>query len=187
MMKRFVGQVGVIVVLGCGLAGCMGGGSQQNAAGSATNSSVFSGWFSAPKTEQAPTTAVAEDPDVPCPKVELREGGATLREGKGADVRVQFSIRDVARECSFGKNGAIVMKIGVEGIAAIGTAGKPGAVSAPLVITATKNYKVIATKTVTVKTTIPADENQAQFRLIDQGFTLPAGSDDADVTIGFKG
>jgi len=38
-----------------------------------------------------------------------------------------------------------------------------------------------------VKTTIPADENQAQFRLIDQGFTLPAGSDDADVTIGFKG
>jgi hypothetical protein len=26
-----------------------------------------------------------------------------------------------------------------------------------------------------------------QFRVIDQGFTLPAGSDDADVTIGFKG
>ncbi len=187
MMKRSVGQLGIVVVLGWGLAACMGGGSQQGAAGSSTSSSVFSGWFSAPKPAPAPQAAAVEEPDVPCPKVEVREGGSTLREGKGADVRVQFSIRDVARECSAGKNGTTVMKIGVEGIAAIGTAGKPGAVSAPITITATKGDKVVASKTVTLKTTVPADENQAQFRLIEPNFILPAGAEEADITVGFKG
>ena len=181
-------SLSLIVVLSLGLAGCMSSGGSQNSAGTSGGSSLFSNWFAAQKTEPVPqAVAIAPEPDVPCPKVDIREGGSTLRQGKGSDVSVQFSLRDVARECSAGKNGAIVMKIGVEGIAVIGTAGKPGAVSAPLIITASKGDKVIATKTITLKTTIPAEENQAQFRMIDQGFTLPAGSDDADVTIGFKG
>lgn len=175
-------------LLSLGLAGCMSSGGSQSPSGTAGGSSLFSNWFAAQKTEPAPqVTAAAPEPEVPCPKVEISEGGSTLRQGKGSDVSFQFSLRDVARECSAGKNGAIVMKIGVEGIAVIGKAGKPGGVSAPLVVTATKNDKVVATKTFTLKTTIPADENQTQFRFIDQGFTLPAGSDDADVTIGFKG
>jgi hypothetical protein len=172
---------GLAALLSLGLAGCMSSGGTQSPSGTSGELSLFSKWFAAQKTEPAPQA------DVPCPKVEIREGGATLRQGKGSDVSVQFSLRDVARECSAGKNGAIVMKIGVEGIAVIGKAGKPGGVSAPLIVTATKNDKVIATKTITLKTTIPSDENQTQFRLIDQGFTVPAGSEDADVTIGFKG
>lgn len=179
---------GLAALLSLGLAGCMSSGGTQSPSGNSGGSSLFSKWFAAQKTEPAPqAAAAAPEPDVPCPKVEIREGGATLRQGKGSDVSVQFSLRDVARECSAGKNGAIVMKIGVEGIAVIGKAGKPGGVSAPLIVTATKNDKVIATKTITLKTTIPSDENQTQFRLIDQGFTIPAGSEDADVTIGFKG
>ena len=173
---------GLAALLSLGLAGCMSSGGTQSPSGTSGGSSLFSNWFAAQKA-----AAAAPEPDVPCPKVEIREGGATLRQGKGSDVSVQFSLRDVARECSAGKNGAIVMKIGVEGIAVIGKAGKPGGVSAPLIVTATKNDKVIATKTITLKTTIPSDENQTQFRLIDQGFTVPAGSEDADVTIGFKG
>lgn len=170
------------------LAGCMSSGGSQNASGPSGGTSLFSNWFAAQKTEPAPqAAAAAPEPEIPCPKVEIREGGATLRQGKGSDVSVQFSLRDVARECSAGKNGAITMKIGVEGIAVIGNAGKPGVVSAPLIMTATKNEKVIATKTLTIKATISADENQTQFRVIDQGFVLPAGADDADVTIGFKG
>jgi len=181
-------SLGLIAALSLGLAGCMSSGGSQSPASTSGGSSLFSNWFAAQKTEPAPqAAAAAPEPDVPCPKVDIREGGSTLRQGKGSDVTVQFSLRDVVRECSAGKNGAIVMKIGVEGIAVIGTAGKPGAVSAPLIITATKGEKVVATKTITLKTTIPADENQAQFRSIDQGFTLPAGSDDASVTIGFKG
>ncbi|MEI6572653.1 MAG: hypothetical protein WCO61_03810 [Alphaproteobacteria bacterium] len=180
-------SLSLIAALSLGLAGCMSSGGSQSPAG-AGGSSLFSNWFAAQKTEPAQqAVAEAAESDVPCPKVDIREGGSTLRQGKGSDVTVQFSLRDVVRECSAGKNGAIVMKIGVEGIAVIGTAGKPGGVSAPLIITATKGEKVVSSKTITLKTTIPADENQAQFRMIDQGFTLPAGSDDADVTIGFKG
>ena len=181
-------SLGVVALVSLGLTGCMSSGGSQSPSGTSGGSSLFSNWFTAQKTEPVPLVAeAAPEPDVPCPKIEIREGGATLRQGKGSDVSVQFSLREVVRECSTGKNGAIVMKVGVEGIAVIGKAGKPGGVSAPLIITATKNEKVIATKTITLKTTIPADENQTQFRFIDQGFTLPAGSEDADVTIGFKG
>ena len=186
-------KISMIAALSLVLAGCMTSGTPQNAgssssAPSSSAPSLFSNWFAAQKTEPAPqTTTAAAEPNIACPKVDLREGGSTLRQGKGSDVSVQFSLRDVARECSAGKNGAINMKIGVEGIAIIGTAGKPGAVSAPLTITATKGEKVVATKVMTIKTTIPADENQAQFRAIEPAFTLPAGSDDAEVTVGFKG
>ncbi len=188
MSFKLTPSFGLIAALSVSLAGCMSSGGSQSPAGSSTGSSLFSNWFATQKTEPAPqAVAVAPEPDVPCPKIDIREGGSTLRQGKGSDVSVQFSLRDVARECSAGKNGAIVMKIGVEGIAVIGTAGKRGSVSAPMVITATKGDKVVATKTITLKTTIPADENQALFRVIDEGFTLPAGSDEAEVTIGFKG
>lgn len=188
MSFKLTPSFGLIAALSVSLAGCMSSGGSPSPAGSSTGSSLFSNWFAMQKAEPAPqAVAVAPEPDIPCPKVDIREGGSTLRQGKGSDVSVQFSLRDVARECSAGKNGAIVMKIGVEGIAVIGTAGKRGSVSAPLIITATKGDKVVATKTITLKTTIPADENQAQFRVIDEGFTLPAGSDEAEVTVGFKG
>ena len=188
MPLKLTQSLSLVAALSLGLAGCMSTGGSQSPASTSGGSSLFSNWFAAQKTEPAPqAVAAAPEPDVPCPKIDIRDGGSTLRQGKGNDVTVQFSLRDVARECSAGKNGAIVMKIGVEGIAVIGTAGKPGTVSAQLIITATKGDKVLATKTITLKTAIPADENQAQFRIIDQGFTLPAGSDDADVTVGFKG
>jgi len=168
------------------LAGCS---STSTTQGASPTGSMFSGWFgqgatptaAAPATPEA-TPAVVED----CPAVEIREGGGVLRQAVDKAVRVQFTIRDVARECVKDGDG-LIMKIGVEGLAVIGTAGKPGPVSAPLTITATRADKPLFTRPVTIKTTIPADEGQALFRVIEDGIKIPAGKGDVSITIGFKG
>jgi len=166
----------------------MGGGAAPT--GSAPQPGLFSGLFgqsAAPAPAATPATATAEAPvDVECPKVEIREGGANFRQSADKAVRVQFSIRNVARECSL-EGETLVMKIGVEGIAVIGSAGKPGPVSAPLTITATRGDKTLVNRAATVKTIIPADDEQALFRLVEDGIKIPLGKGELSVTVGFKG
>ena len=81
----------------------------------------------------------------------------------------------------------MVFKVGIEGLALIGAAGKPGPASAPLTITVTRGDKVVATRAATAKVIIPADEEQAQFRMIEDGIKVPPGVGDLAVTVGFKG
>jgi hypothetical protein len=162
------------------LAGCSSTNATQ---GASPTGSMFSGWFGQGATPAAATPAPpATTPAV----VEDREGGGVLRQAVDKAVRVQFTIRDVARECAKDGDG-LIMKIGVEGLAVIGTAGKPGPVSASLVITGARADKPLFTRPVTVKTTIPADEGQALFRVIEEGIKIPAGKGDVSITIGFKG
>jgi hypothetical protein len=170
------------------LSGCMGGGAPS--AGSTPQPGLFAGLFG-PSTSvtpvATPTTATAEAPvDVECPKVEIRDGGANVRQSADKAVRVQFSIRNVARECSV-QGESLMMKIGIEGIALIGSAGKPGPVSAPLTITAIRGDKTLVNRTALVKTVIPADDEQALFRLIEDGIKIPLGKGELSVTVGFKG
>ena len=180
---RLFGQVTLLSAL---LAGCASTSSSPSTPAAPSGLAMVKSWFTPPPPPPSATTPVAVDDDIPCPRVEMSEGGSTLREGTGSDVKLQFSIRDIARECSAGKNGTTNMKIGIEGVAVIGKAGKPGPASASIIITAMKNDKVIATKVITAKVTIAADDNQALFRVIEPSFTLPAGAQDAELTAGFK-
>ena len=167
------------------LTACMGGGFPQGQTPS--GGGMFSGLFGATPAP-APVAAVAPAPvaEVDCPQVEIREGGANLRQGDPKAVKTQFTIKNVAREC-VAAGDSVVFKVGIEGLALIGTAGKPGPASAPVTITITRGNKIVATRATTAKVIIPADEGQAQFRIIEDGIKVPPGVGDLAVTVGFKG
>jgi len=75
--------------------------------------------------------ASAEDLD--CPAVAVVEGGASARVGGPAsqDVRYQFDISDLSRECD-PQGAQFALKVGVAGNLLIGPAGSPGAYSTTL-------------------------------------------------------
>jgi len=71
--------------------------------------------------------------DLDCPDVGVAEGGASARVGGATsqEVRYQFSIGDVARECDPQGN-QFALKVGVAGRLLIGPAGSPGAYTTTL-------------------------------------------------------
>ena len=180
-----VRAVCVVLPVSLALTACMGGGASQGQ--SPSGSGMFSGLFGAAPAP-APVVAAAPAPvaEVECPQVEIREGGANLRQGDAKAVKTQFTIKNVARECAAAGD-SVVFKVGIEGLALIGTAGKPGPASAPVTITVTRGNKIVATRATTAKVIIPADEEQAQFRIIEDGIKVPPGIGDLAVTVGFKG
>jgi hypothetical protein len=178
---------GLVLPMAAMLAGCMGGGAATNPTPS--GGGMFSGWFGASQPAPAapqPVVAAVPTPEPECPPIEIRDGGTNFRQGDAKAVKVQFSIKNVARECATAGD-SVVLKVGIEGLAIIGTAGKPGPASAPITIVVTRGDKTVATRAVTAKVMIPADEEQAQFRLIEDGIKVPPGLGDAAVTVGFKG
>ena len=174
----------ILTPLSIGLSACMGGGAAPT--DSSSHTGMFSGFFG---QSAAPAPASAQEPapvEMECPKVDIREGGTNYRQSAEKAVKVQFTIRNVARECTT-VGGSMVMKVGIEGIALLGAAGKPGPASAPLTILVTRGDKTIATRLTAAKTIIPADEEQALFRLIEDGIKIPNGQGEVTVSVGFKG
>ena len=174
----------VVIPASLFLTGCMGGGASQGQ--NSSGNSMFSGLFGPPSTPAPVTAAPPPVAEVECPQVEIREGGANLRQGDPKSVKIQFTIKNVAREC-VAAGDSVVFKVGIEGLALIGAAGKPGPASAPLTITVTRGGKTVATRAAVAKVTIPADEDQALFRIIEDGIKVPPGVGDLAVTVGFKG
>lgn len=175
-----------LMPLSLGLSGCMGGGVAPT--DSTSKPGMFAGLFGeSAKPAPAPVVAQAAAPAVlECPKVDIREGGTNYRESSDKEVKVQFTIRNVARECSMA-GGSTVMKIGIEGVAILGAAGKAGPASAPLTILVTRGDKTIVTRASMAKVIIPADDEQALFRVIEDGIKIPPGQGELMVSIGFKG
>ena len=175
-----------LMPLSLGLSACMGGGAAPT--GSTSQPGMFSGLFGqAAKPAPEPVAIEAAAPvEMECPKVDIREGGTNYRQSADKAVKVQFTIRNVARECAT-VGDSTVMKIGIEGIALLGAAGKPGPTSAPLTILVTRGDKTIVTRASSAKANIPADEEQSLFRVIEDGIKIPPGQGDVTVSVGFKG
>lgn len=125
-----------------------------------------------------------EEKKLECPEVAIRDGGAVLRNGKGAAVSSQMTIRTVVRECTEDGEGLLV-KVGIEGVALIGTAGKPGAVSGPITITVDRDGKALSTRATSAKATIDA-EGHSIFSLVEEGIKVPAGDGETVIHVGFK-
>jgi hypothetical protein len=121
---------------------------------------------------------------IECPQALIRDGGAAIRNGKGPAVSSQLTIRTVVRECAEDGDGLIV-KVGVEGVAVIGTAGKPGTVSGPITITVDRDGKTLSTRATRASATIGAD-GQALFAFVEEGIKIPAGDGETLINVGFK-
>jgi len=174
----------VIIPASLFLTACMGGGASQGQTSSGNG--MFSGLFGPPSTP-APAAAPAPSPvaEVECPQVDIREGGTHLRQGDPQSVKIQFTIKNVARECGTAGD-SVILKVGIEGLALIGTAGKPGPASAPITIIVTRGTKTVATRATVAKVIIPADEDQVLFRIIEDDIKVPPGVGELAVTVGFK-
>ncbi|HEY8578709.1 MAG TPA: hypothetical protein VIL72_02400 [Beijerinckiaceae bacterium] len=179
---------------GLALAGCAG----------ATES--FGGLFgsSAPapaQTAAAPTAGVTatgeaiRPEDLPCPYVDIRDGGAAHRVyagGQGsANVRYQFSMGDVVRTCRV-EGGQLLLKVGVEGKVLLGPAGSPSSFTVPIAIAVRREAGnvFVTQRKYNVAASIPAGSAQTAFAMVSEEIAVPFVSpkpiDDYQIFIGFE-
>ena len=130
-----------------------------------------------------------------CPQIEVLDGTASIRVYNGTDqsndnVRYQYSMGDVARECSrAGKE--IVIKVGVEGRVLLGPAGAPGTFSIPVRIAVRResDQKPAVAKLYQVAATVAPGQTQGDFTLLSEPLTVPLLQTNADedytILVGF--
>jgi hypothetical protein len=150
-------------------------------------SNPFAGLWSGPADEAAPTViSGAADADEFCPVVDIIEGGAALRLGgmESNSVRHQLTINQTARQCTANPGGGYTLRVGVQGLALLGPAGRPGRFDAPVRVRVTRGDTVIFDRTQQVSVTVPAGETQAQFVHVEQGIVVPPSPDDAKIAVG---
>jgi hypothetical protein len=179
---------------GCGfLAGCGAGGtpgfeapsqSGSYSLASLGNLVAFNKLF--PGSAPLPQTT---DVQIDCPTIEVQDGTASVRTYTGeqgnANVRYQFSLGDIARECS--KNGDnLVLKVGAEGRVLLGPAGAPGSFTVPIRIAVRNDatQKVVFSQLNRVAAAIPAGGTDTAFTYVSDPFSVPfVAHPDADYTV----
>lgn len=129
---------------------------------------------------KAPQTAAGAQPDVNCPRVEVRQGASTLTigapENKSAmTLRYQGEFTRQARDCAV-VDGNMVMRVGVQGRLVVGPTGGPGQVDVPLRIAIVQEtpggMRPIATKFIRIPVVV-TNEQSALFSHIESGLTFP--------------
>ncbi len=169
------------------LAACGGGMFDSSSSGSGGG---LSGFMQSVTPASAP--APADDPDqqeLECPPVIIAPGGAALRIGGGPSesVRSQITITDVARECTRGPGGSVLVKVGAEGRVLVGPAGSAGALGATMRIEVRSGDKTLSSRAVRVGATVPSGQAQASWAHVESGISVPAsafaGGGDTDVFV----
>ena len=149
-------------------------------------------------TGQAATgqAAAAGPRELVCPFVDVREGAAAHRVYAGqpsnANVRYQFSIGDVARECRV-VGDRLVMRIGVEGRVLLGPAGGPSSFTVPVSIAVrdeqSKNF--VASRVFWRAAVIPQGASNTVFSVVSDEIAVPfrgnAANQDYQIFVGFDG
>ncbi len=191
-IKRGVGTAaGCAVVAGLSACGGSSGFEPPSNGGTTLGNLLAFNSLNAPSkpkpldTEEKPT----------CPDIEVLDGTASSRvygtgEQSNANVRYQFSMGDVVRECSHVGN-QLVMKVGVEGRALLGPVGSPGSFSAPvrIAIRREKDEQAVASKLYQIPVSIGAGDNGAPFSIVSDAIAVPFLSSQANtdytILVGF--
>lgn len=130
---------------------------------------------------------------IDCPEILVDSGASSIRMPAGADaasVRYQLSLGTLARECSI-QDGALQIKVGVEGAAVLGPAGQPGSYTGTLRVSARrqKDEIILQSKTYHVGATVPSGGTRGEFRIVAEPLSVPYlgphAADDYEVLVGF--
>ena len=132
---------------------------------------------------------------VVCPNIVILDGTADDRVyGSGAqnnaNLRYQFSLYDVARDCRVEGN-QINLKIGAAGKVLLGPAGTPGNFTAPVrvAIVRDSNQDAVVSKLYRVPADIPSGKSEAPFTLVTDSlsvpYTHPHAERDYTIKVGF--
>ncbi len=130
-----------------------------------------------------------------CPDIEVLDGTASSRVYAGADqsnanVRYQFSMGEVVRECSH-VGDQLVLKVGVEGRALLGPVGSPGGFTAPvrIAVRRERDESAVASKLYQVPVSIGAGDANAPFSMVTDPIAVPylsaQANTDYTIVVGF--
>ncbi|HLH11240.1 MAG TPA: hypothetical protein VKV77_05090 [Methylovirgula sp.] len=130
-----------------------------------------------------------------CPEIQILDGTAADRiYGPGTDqtnanVRYQFSIENVARDCEV-RGGQVAMKIGVAGRVLLGPLGSAGSFDAPVrvAIVQRSDDSPVLSKLYQVPTSVPDGQTEAPFTLVTEPLSVPATGnfkEDYAIKVGF--
>lgn len=166
------------------LAGCSSASSVGSPDSSPSLSSRLSSYFTGSKEAPAPATAKPVAASIDCPGVDIRAGASTLNitsksgQATAGDLRYQVSFGELARECQV-TEGALTIKVGVQGRVIIGPQGGPGNVDVPLryaVVKEGPEPKTITTKFKRIPVTLSPGETHVAFVDVEDNLTFPMPS-----------
>jgi hypothetical protein len=160
----------------------------------------------APQTKMANLEALVQFRSAPrqpsptdqvlCPDISILDGTADDRAyGSGTDqsnanLRYQFSINDIARDCSV-QSGQMSLKVGVAGKVLLGPVGAPGNFTAPIRIAIIRraNDEPVVSKLYQVPTTVAGGGTDAPFTLVADDLAIPYSyanaQHDFEIKVGF--
>lgn len=150
----------------------------------AEEGNVFSNLFKFGGTTVPPSQPESLDPPY-CPPVEVADGAAASRTMAGANVRTQFSVGRLARECTRLPDGSITVKIGVEVNVLLGPAGAPGRFDVPVTFQIRHEGKVITSRVERAGVVVASGEAQGFATIVADALTVPvAMTADYDIAVG---
>ncbi len=178
--------------LATGLMGGCAGGEHFFTPSAGGGGSTFGNLLAFNTTDPGPVPKAADkEPPLQCPTIEVLDGTSSLRSYGGADqsngdVKYQYSMGDVARECSKSGN-QVLIKVGVEGRVLLGPVGKAGSFTVPvrIAIRRDSDEKAVSGKLYDVPVTIPFGQTEGQFSVVTEPLAVPyiQAHADADYTI----
>ena len=115
-----------------------------------------------------------------CPAASILDGTAAFRVGEAGTARGishQAAIFDLARECK-AEGTTMRIKVGVQGRLILGDSGKPGTFTIPVRVAVRGNGQTVYSRLVSTSVTIPADDSQATFVVIDDQIAVPITAED---------
>ncbi|MGV2979965.1 hypothetical protein ACERNI_07140 [Camelimonas sp. ID_303_24] len=122
-----------------------------------------------------------------CPRVDVREDGATVRRGEGAGLSYQMTIANLARECQRTPDGRIEVSVGVDVRALLGPSGRPGRFTSPMTIQVRRGDDILSRVTRQVSVAIPAGEANAMATMVERSIQLPENTTNLLIEVGFGG
>ncbi len=142
-----------------------------------------------------PKAETTEKQTIDCPPIEILDGTASARTYAGAEqtnsnVKYQFSMGDVVRECSRAGD-QLILKVGVEGRVLIGPAGQAGSFTAPvrIAIRNDTDRRLGTSKFYNVPVSVPSGESGGGFSLVSDQISVPfikaQANEDYTIVVGF--
>jgi hypothetical protein len=188
-MQR-LGTVSFILAaaLSASLAGCAGHAGSFDAEDNVTTK--LGNLLAFNKTD-APAAPPKPGEHVECPEIVVLDGTAAQRVYAGGasneGLRYQFSLGDVARECSV-QGGQISLKVGIEGKVLLGPNGSPGNFTAPIRVAVVResDQHPIISKLYHVSANIAAGQTQGGFALVSEPLVVPFTQEHAEVDYTIK-
>ena len=194
LQNLFVSPRILLATLAVSLLGACSGASETEGLGGTVGNLLIFNSRTAPPPVQA--NAIAPPRDLICPNIDVKEGAAAQRVYAGGqdsrNVRYQFSLGELARECRVVGN-QLIMKVGVEGKVLLGPAGAPSAFTVPITIAIKKDGadKPVTSRSYRANASIAAGQSQNSFSVVTEEIAVPfineAANEDYEIVVSIDG